>query len=132
MMNQKKKKTKLKLHVEYDSCETDSYDGNSYYSFKLTRATNKVPKNWSTFSQVLEVDEPPEYIRVLFVRYSSGNTFNNTYGEGAVAGIYLTKEEASKAKQSIEDGTWKECAPWEGYFESIESVETQIMEVEYA
>ena len=88
----------------------------------------------------LEVDFDPnnhinDFVYVVIVRYSDGDTFSQTNGNWHIEGVYLTKEEAKSVMSTInrEKKKGPEYRPWHGYFASLESVEiwsTKILDEE--
>jgi hypothetical protein len=64
----------------------------------------------------------PERVWLVVVRYSTGDTFSHSSGQGAIANAYVDESRAWKDARLIEDGKWPEYAAWTGYFESVESV----------
>jgi len=110
--------------------------------------------DYDTFDLVLPKDRT---VWVVSVRYSTGDTFGSSHGHLAIAGVYATKDEAEYVAETIQlaeeenqKGRWGEKPkfdeatkarlkawrqdtryfPWEGYFESIESVDVSCHEVE--
>jgi hypothetical protein len=82
------------------------------------------PGNWHE-----EVDvsfDPAEFIGkqlyIVSVTYTTGDTFGTSYGHVAIKGVFTNQEEAENLCTSINDGTYKGYAEWDGYFESLESV----------
>jgi hypothetical protein len=68
---------------------------------------------------VLDADE----VYAVVVTYGSGDTFGHSTGEKCVPHIVTKLEEAVKIEKSINDGSYKGYAPWNGYFESLEDTE---------
>jgi hypothetical protein len=62
---------------------------------------------------------------IVWVRYSTGDTFGSSHGHGSIAGAYLSRAEAEVCALAIKNKTapfdgWRD--DWCGYFESIEEV----------
>lgn len=88
----------------------------------------------------IEVDKSyldESHLFVVRVQYRTGDSFVTTYGKSCVAAIKKTKEEAINEKNKIEkeyeeykDGkkvnVYRE---WIGYFESLESVNIELVEL---
>jgi broad specificity phosphatase PhoE len=111
--------------------------------------------DYDTFDLVLPKDKT---VWVVSVKYSTGDTFGSSHGHLAIAGVYATKDEADYVAETIQltdqesnAGKWgrpeakfdeatkarlkawrqdTQYFPWEGYFESIESVDVGSYEVE--
>lgn len=63
-------------------------------------------------------------VYVVYVRYSTGDSFGHTNGEWSIIDILDSMEHANKLKESIDSGEYERNnghAPWTGYFESLES-----------
>jgi hypothetical protein len=60
---------------------------------------------------------------MVYVRYSTGDTFGSSSGNPYFPGIYDSYEKADAVVKSIEDGTYDGYKPWYGYFDSLDSVE---------
>lgn len=90
------------------------------------------------WSETIEVDFDPsgfDHLYIVVVRYSSGNTFGNTFGHWHIEGAYQTFEKAEKVETAIKKGTGKykegegHYHPWEGYFESLEGASVERMDI---
>lgn len=77
-------------------------------------------------------------VYVVVVTYSSGDTFGCSYGNIAIAFVTEDADEAIKAKKAVEtdwSDKWRDhpkgvgYAPWNGYFEGVQSVEIQMFNV---
>lgn len=70
-----------------------------------------------------DIDLPngTEEVYVVHVRYGTGNTFGHETGCGKITDICLTKDDAHKILDSIEDNSHRDSSYWTGYFESLES-----------
>lgn len=95
------------------------------YHFEPTNATLS---NVSSYHEDLEVSltEPlPNALWIVYVRYSTGNTFGRSLGHGSIEGAFVTHDEAKARATEIEKGgpSIKGYTPWDGYFERLESVE---------
>lgn len=90
------------------------------------------PPEWS---ETIEVDFDPsglDHLYVVVVRYSSGSTFGSTYGHWYIEGAYKAYDKAKKIEMAISKGTGKydrAYMPWEGYFESLEGVTVERLDV---
>jgi hypothetical protein len=82
-------------------------------------------------------DEIPEEMYCVYVRYSGGDTFGSSSGNGQIVGLYKDKELAHALAKSIADHPkdWKPGSQfnksfypkWDGYFERLESVEVELI-----
>jgi len=85
------------------------------------------------FPETVEVDFDLSDLEVVFwvvVRYTTGDTFGTSYGNWEKIGCYKSLKEAREVKQSIEDGSYKGYKCWDGYFEALEDIEINILELE--
>jgi hypothetical protein len=90
--------------------------GASVMSPKSTSYYNTYEVAWETL---------PSIIYVVLVRYKSGDTFGSSYGNGYVEGVYADEASAAAVMQSISGKSYKGYAPWDGYFERLESVDVE-------
>lgn len=71
--------------------------------------------------------DPEEYIGkpvyLVFVRYTTGDTFGCSIGNPHFAGCYIDEEKAIDIEKQINNNTYGGDKPWNGYFESLDSVE---------
>lgn len=77
-------------------------------------------------------EELPNALFIVCVRYSTGDTFGSSYGEGAVAGAFKDGKRASELAQKImagedrrEDVSHFCYSQWIGSFESVESANVE-------
>lgn len=117
-------------------------------SFYVTGAYLPDKNGLPLYSENVEVNFIPkknQFVYIVVVRYSTGDTFGHTSGKGLIEGAYQTPEEADAIKEAINKGyltdarskdysdynALKKCTrdrgvysfTWEGYFESLEDVE---------
>jgi len=71
-----------------------------------------------------------EVIFWVVVRYTTGDTFGTSSGNWEKIGCYNNLKEAREVKKSIEDGTYEGYKCWDGYFEELEDIEINILELE--
>ncbi|MHA1794809.1 MAG: hypothetical protein ACTSUK_01760 [Promethearchaeota archaeon] len=95
-----------------------------------------VPKNIKLkapeWSETIEIDFDPsklEYLYVVIVRYSSGDTFGSTLGNWHIAGAYANFAKAKKIENKINNDTYKGYTPWVGYFEALEGVTVEKLDI---
>jgi len=84
------------------------------------------------WSETIEVDFDPkklDHLYVVIVRYSSGDTFGTTLGNWHIIGAYKSFKKAEKIRISIDKNKYKGYKPWEGYFESLEGVTVERLDV---
>ncbi len=91
------------------------------------------PGNWS---EAIEVNFDPakhSHLYVVIVRYQSGDTFGVSHGNWQVIGACQKLKEAKKVARSIETGSYRrgrgKRKEWEGYFESLETVDIERIDV---
>jgi hypothetical protein len=76
-----------------------------------------------------------EFVVVVYALYTSGCTFGRTGMEGAIIGVWnqTNLNEAIEAQRKAEgkDSEFPEYRPWEGYFEELEGISMQIVQVQY-
>jgi hypothetical protein len=79
------------------------------------------------WDEEIEVDFDPDLhmgsLWTVIVRYTTGGTFQTCYGSWRVIKVCTDKKDAEQVIQSIVDGTYDGYKFWEGYFESLESVD---------
>ena len=131
-------KKQYKIWFEYDEHSSGGEPENdSEYShcsdvhieYYIKRVTLSNPNSLLTDSCNIEFDPKSmigKTVFVIVVRYSSGDTFHTSYGNGCVADICLDENDAKKICQSIRDGNFEKSdvyRPWIGYFEDLTSVD---------
>jgi hypothetical protein len=62
-------------------------------------------------------------VYVLVVRYSSGNTFGNSFGNFHFVGVFKTEQEVLDHQKLINSSNYEGYKPWVGYFERLEHYE---------
>lgn len=80
---------------------------------------------WEGFT--VYFDKVPLLVYVLYVRYSTGDTFSYSEGMGSIVGVYNNLEQAERDKCKIEEDKWPGYAAWEGFFEKLESVHIETL-----
>lgn len=86
------------------------------------------------WSETINIDFDPkgmEHLYVVVVRYSSGSTFGSTHGHWYIVGAYKGYKEAEAVEVSISKNKYKgkRYKPWEGYFESLEGVTVERLDI---
>lgn len=139
--NKVPKKEPYYVYVGYtDSCEGgEIVEGQSgpfsereptYHTYEIReiRTTDKISN--CCFPEQIEVDFDPKKhgdldVYLVCVRYSSGDTFGQSYGHIHFEGVYKDKNQALAIQESIENGKYTKSTylPWKGYFERLEDVE---------
>lgn len=104
----------------------------TYTSFTPKGLRLKAP-NWS---ETIKVDFDPsrsKHLYLVIVRYSSGSTFGTTHGHWHIEGAYKGYAKAEKVEIAISKGQGKyaekNCNPWQGYFESLEEVTIERLDI---
>jgi len=97
----------------------------TYTNFRIIGVYSKNPH--SCYTEEIEVPfdiKKQEFVYVVVVRYTTGSTFGESYGEGCIVGCYGTIQEANSMKESIETGKYNgpKLTVWTRYFEKLESV----------
>lgn len=111
---------------EPDSDEKWCSYSDVHVDYRITGAfKNKTSSSWYQESFYLEnlnlVD-----VYIVLVRYSSGDTFGRSFGNGHIVGVYGTQDEAQLIVDQIEANTYtgqNGYVPWKGYFERFEYVD---------
>jgi len=105
----------------------------SHTEFKITSDAFIVCPNKIYTALVHCSFDPEEHIGkniyVVVVRYQTGDSFGTSHGRWEMEGGYLTKEEAAKVKESINDNTYEGYKSWKGYFEALEDVEIHELKI---
>jgi hypothetical protein len=106
-----------------------------YYGFKMYGVFKNLPK-CSYRSALFDSElEPGNKAYVVVVRYSDGDTFSSSSGHAHIAGVFSSLKEAEKLKKEIKDQDEElprqyDNNPWTGYFNSLEEVRIERIEVE--
>lgn len=135
--------SKMNLYVEYESSRTggeclsdEPYSDREpeYVDFSIT----KISDNKELVGHSREehsVDFPTKkgmLVYVVYVRYTTGDTFGYTEGMWYIVKICKTDKEAIKIKNAIENGKYKGphgYNPWDGYFEHLEGCHVETFTV---
>ena len=126
----------ITIHDDFDSRDwSGSYHREIDWSLgKVFLSKLEASPRYEEFE--IEGEKLPKHLYVVYVRYSTGDTFGRTDGCGCIVGVYRTRAKAEKVYKSIEDGTYaidkkgkKTYIPWEGYFERFEGVHMEILPV---
>ena len=101
-------------------------DWETHYDCSISGVTLK-GENLSIYRDKIEVDFEPtlgQQILIVSVTYSSGDTFGNSYGNLAIAGIYDSSEKAEEARRQVknQEAPFDGCKEWNGYFERMGAV----------
>ena len=79
----------------------------------------------------IEIPDPaPKHCYVVVVRYKSGDTFGNSYGNGCIEGVFIHQADAEKRQAELKNGKGRSIhgyKAWEGYFERLESVDIHLV-----
>lgn len=91
-------------------------------------APNDPEFDWPTESDIDASDENiPEEMYCVWVRYSDGDSFGRSTGNGRIVGLFKYEDLAHKLAQSIADDSYTPKGSgyktWNGYFNRLESVE---------
>ena len=129
----------MELFVTYDEyCAEVIEDDGEQYGWRHDRYEASIERVYADREEFstpyyesfeVECDEVPEKVYVVYARYSTGSTFGRSEGRLAIEGVYLTRDEAKAVVKSVNDGKYKGYAPWEGYFETLESIDWESFEV---
>lgn len=124
------------LYLEYDEFSEggEPLDDGEWCSYSDTIITwtlgkvflNKKNAAWCRSEQKADFDvKKGDTVYVVVVKYSTGNTFGSSYGNGYIEGVYQYKGQASKVMEDIYGNRYNKLGkypPWIGYFESLEEV----------
>jgi hypothetical protein len=133
----------MKLYLDYKECssggeiragqEEESWPDYEDINIDWHLTNCKITSDNGYCQETVDVDFPVsvgQTVFVVYVRYSTGDTFSRTYGAGFIVGVYKDKETAEKVQKSVYDKTYTGYACWIGYFESLESCEVKEMTCE--
>lgn len=140
MSKKKKEEQTYKLYLAYDESESGGdvapgQEGNNWPSYDDTHRSfypRALHLDSLSFCETIEVPFDPaqyNYLHLVVVRYTTGSTFGTIYGAWHVEGVYRDSEEAQEIVDSINKETYKGYKPWVGYFERLESVDIQTLQV---
>lgn len=120
--------------------QTDRYDE----QLRVLRDKPQGRIGWGT-EEAPAIGEPAEcgHAYVVIVTYTTGSTFGSESGNTAVACVTHSAEDAMRVRKLIEenaklsspqytinvDGVEIYCGAWTGYFECIDSVHVELVEV---
>ena len=129
----------------------DYHDGETYGSWERVEnylgskvaLEGKGSIGW--FSEEVEVSFEPkvgQWVFVVIVQYSSGDSFGNSSGNISIAGVYDTPDKAAQVRQAILEDEKNNPhsyesleipgeasiypGDWKGYFESLEDVRIEM------
>jgi len=99
--------------------------------FKVSGVWSKAHTSYhEEFTLLQKYPSPGTPIFVVVIRYSTGDTFGNSTGHGAIVGCHTEYEYATLQKSyldkqdwSVAEGTGALYKSWVGYFEHVESIE---------
>lgn len=97
-------------------------------------------KKENYWAEAVEVEFKPSVGSQVFMvipRYSTGNTFGSSHGEYTIHGIYSTLDKAQSVVRFLEaeyeqyraTKTNFSYRPWMGYFERLENIQIEVLEV---
>ena len=103
------------------------------WEFELVKAYGTKPPigitpYWETV-KLIGAYKVPAKVYVLYVRYSTGDTFGHSNGRGTIVNAYVDMKDALKAQKQIEEGKWPGYAAWVGHFERFDSANVEMVEV---
>lgn len=126
----KESQTGGEIYKGYENLDWPSYE-DTYIDWEIVNLTkNDKDKLWSYELVTCDFDiKDSDYVYVVYVRYSTGNSFGSTSGCGHIVGVYKTLEEADKIYNQILNHEFSGYTPWIGYFENLESVDYQQFKV---
>lgn len=125
---------KVKVFVSYTESRTGgaslsnepySQRENTHIEVQLKEVSFTEPTSWYKEPFEIECKKLPKIVYVVLVRYSDGDSFSNSYGNGHIEGVYLTEDEAQEVVESIRKEKYKGKQgynPWDGHFNGLESV----------
>jgi hypothetical protein len=133
----------VKLYVEYSSeCvdiieDTLGEDGQwsgyreDIYESEVTGVYTDPDDLSSCWWESFDCDggDIPKKVYVVYVHYSTGDTFSNSHGHLAITGVFRKSSEADKMIDDIVTKKYKGYAPWLGYFDRLESVSRRVFTV---
>ena len=93
---------------------------------------NAYLKDTALYQEEVKIDFDPnqkEHVYSVVVRYSSGDTFGNSYGNWQMIGVYKSGDEAQNMIKMISEGRYKGPKLWDGYFEELEDIELNVHHV---
>jgi hypothetical protein len=161
-MSKKAKDEKKHIYVTYNErCvnvikDTRGEDGpwsgyrEDEYDFCVKQAFKDSPQNITPYWEEVEFfgeEKVPCTVYVLYVKYSTGDTFSHSSGRGQIVAAYASSEDAIRDKQYIEEDAgyaledrwnppkkprekkWTGYANWNGYFEHFEGAYIEALNV---
>ena len=116
------------VYYSWDLGDVFLSDPPSTYN-KLVRCGSLIPIDPDSDSKTYlwkDLDKKEgERVWVVFVIYSTGDTFSESYGNGEIVCVCKDEDSALIIKKEIWEGQTPQCisyASWNGYFESIQNV----------
>ena len=123
------------INVTEDTLGSDGpYSGfrEDDWDYTLSAVYTRPPVNITAdydYARLRGATKIPDKVWVLYVRYSTGDTFSHSHGRGAVVNVYATQAQARKDQKLIEEGKYKYSGTWTGYFEQLEGTGIEELEV---
>ena len=136
-----------RLYIDYESSARggDPKDDSHWPDYtdkhidvKFIRFHREPPKTKFFYDSIIVPEEllSKDKLYLCVVRYSSGDTFGNSFGKWAIVGVTasykeaeLLLEEAIKPSLPRKKGLRPSYKPWEGCFERLEKTEIHTLEV---
>jgi hypothetical protein len=131
-----------KLYLDYEetrlsggeptSDETWCEYTDSYYNWELKEVfLNKDNADWYRREETVNFNvKSGDTVYVVWVQYSTGDTFSHSEGHGTIVGVYKTYDEAKEVQQKIETNKFGgKYHPWNGYFDSLEQIHIERRDV---
>ena len=134
----------MKVYITYESYGGggEKIDPGDHWSsrnhtiieYNLKYACLVKPESWYFEERELDCEEPPRDVYVVLVRYSDGDTFGSSTGNGYIEGVYANKSQAMKVVESIRNDTYigkgkRGYVLWKGFFNELELVRCYVMKL---
>ena len=142
---------KKEIYITYEENRTggvpDSNEAYCNYSdthidIRWKKAHIKHPGDYQVETVDIDFDiKDINHIYIVVVRYKSGSSFGNSYGEWELIGAYKNYEDAQevldkinydeehKHNEDYKKEYEKDFRSWDGYFERFESAEIEVLHI---
>jgi hypothetical protein len=115
-------------------------DWSATYNFTV-HSFSVAPPDTPEWDWIMESDvdpsegDIPEQMHCVWVKYSEGDTFGSSSGNGQIVGLFKDIDKAHALAKSIANDSYRPTTGykrWGGYFECLESVEINLIPQEKA
>lgn len=115
------------IQDDFNPADWSGYTEEEFINHRVSVTT--LPNNSLWLQNTVELDEKLDSVFVVYVLYTSGGTFGCTRGYFHFIGMYAHQQAAEEAFDKYCENA--DYLPWDGYFESLDSVEIDYVRVKH-